>query len=127
MKPLLTLTLALLTLTTATYAQTGPVKVEVRQTNGRYELRRGGQPYFIKGAGGGQFPERVRAYGGNSLRTWSTNGAEKVLAEARQNGLTVMLGLDVARERHGFDYNNPQAVAAQLAKVRAEVLKSLSE
>ncbi|MBT9392676.1 hypothetical protein KLP40_05825 [Hymenobacter sp. NST-14] len=117
------MTLALLTLTTATYAQTGPVKVEVKQTAGRYELLRGGQPYFIKGAGGGQYPERVKAYGGNSLRTWDTGGAAKVLADANQNGLTVMMGLDVARERHGFDYNNPQAVAAQLQKVKAEVLK----
>ena len=117
------LTLALLAAATATYAQTKPVKVEVRQANGRYELLRGGQPYFIKGAGGGQFPERVKAYGGNSIRTWSTNGADKVLAEANKNSLTVMMGLDVARERHGFDYNNPQAVAEQLQKVRAEVLK----
>ncbi len=118
------LLLPLLALTSAAaQAQTGPVKVEVRQANGRYELRRGGQPYFIKGAGGGQFPERIQAYGGNSVRTWGTGDAPRVLAEASKNGLTVMLGLDVARERHGFDYNNPQAVAAQLAKVRAEVLK----
>ncbi|MCB2410304.1 glycoside hydrolase family 2 TIM barrel-domain containing protein [Hymenobacter lucidus] len=115
--------LSFLALTTAAQAQTGPVKVEVKQTAGRYELRRGGQPYFIKGAGGGQFPERVRAYGGNSLRTWDTRSADQVLAEANKNGLTVMLGLDVARERHGFDYNNPEAVAAQLQKVKAEVLK----
>ncbi|WP_303310803.1 glycoside hydrolase family 2 TIM barrel-domain containing protein [Hymenobacter sp. BT730] len=115
--------LPLLALSTVTYAQSGPIKVEVKQINGRYELLRGGQPYFIKGAGGGQFPERVKAYGGNSIRTWSTEGADVTLAEANKNGLTVMLGLDVARERHGFDYNNPQAVAEQLQKVRAEVLK----
>jgi hypothetical protein len=119
---LLTSLLALSTIT-HTRAQTGPVKVEIHQANGRYKLLRGGQPYFIKGAGGGQFPERIKAYGGNSVRTWSTGDAPKVLAEANKNGLTVMLGLDVARERHGFDYNNPQAVAAQLEKLRAEVLK----
>ena len=117
------LLLFLLTLTTVACAQTGPVKVEVRQTNGRYELLRGGPPYFINGAGGGQFPERIKAYGGNSIRTWSTDDAAKVLAEANKNGLTVMLGLDVARERHGFNYNDPQAVAAQLQELRAEVLK----
>ena len=111
------------TVATAAYAQAGPVKVEVRQADGRYELRRGGQPYFIKGAGGGQFPERIKAYGGNSIRTWGTGDAPKVLAEANKNGLTVMLGLDVARERHGFDYNSAPAVAAQLAKLRAEVLQ----
>jgi hypothetical protein len=117
------LLLSLLALSAAAQAQTGPVKVEVKQANGRYELLRGGKPYFINGAGGGQFPERVKAYGGNSLRTWDTRSADKVLAEANRNGLTVMLGLDVARERHGFDYNNPEAVAAQLQKVKAEVLK----
>ncbi|RPD45316.1 hypothetical protein DNI29_18190 [Hymenobacter sediminis] len=122
MQTRLLLPLLALTATVAT-AQTKPVKVEVRQTQGRYELLRGGKPYFINGAGGGQFPERVKAYGGNSIRTWSTHNADKVLAEAQKNGLTVMLGLDVARERHGFDYNNPQAVAEQLQKLRAEVLK----
>lgn len=114
---------SLLAFATATYAQTGPVKVEVKQTDGRYQLLRAGKPYFINGAGGGQFPERIKAYGGNSIRTWGTGGADKVLAEANKNGLTVMLGLDVARERHGFDYNDPKAVAAQLQKLRADVLK----
>ncbi|MDU0371316.1 glycoside hydrolase family 2 TIM barrel-domain containing protein [Hymenobacter endophyticus] len=115
--------LALLTLTSAACAQTTAVKVEIRQMQGRYELLRAGKPYFIKGAGGGQFPERIRAYGGNSIRTWSTSGLDNVLADARKNGLTVMVGLDVARERHGFNYDDPQAVAAQLARIRAEVLK----
>ena len=101
----------------------GAVKVEVRQADGRYQLLRGGQPYFVRGAGGGQFPERIAAYGGNSIRTWDTANAPRVLAEANKNGLTVMLGLDVARERHGFDYADPQAVAAQLQKIKGEVLK----
>ncbi|UOQ70524.1 cellulase family glycosylhydrolase [Hymenobacter cellulosilyticus] len=118
-----TLLLPLLTFASVTLAQNGPVKVEVKQANGRYELLRAGKPYFINGAGGGQFPERVKAYGGNSIRTWSTDNADKVLAEAQKNGLTVMVGLDVARERHGFDYNNAEAVAQQLQKVKAEVLK----
>ncbi|MCC3158231.1 hypothetical protein LJ737_13365 [Hymenobacter sp. 15J16-1T3B] len=119
----LRLLLPLLTFSAATYAQAQPVKVEIKQTAGRYVLLRGGQPYFIKGAGGGQFPERIRAYGGNSVRTWGTGEAPRVLAKANQHGLTVMLGLDVARERHGFDYNDAAAVAAQLQKLRAEVLK----
>ena len=101
----------------------GPVKVAVRQANGRYELLRGGQPYFVKGAGGSQYPERIAAYGGNSIRTWGTGDAPKVLAAANQHNLTVMLGLDVARERHGFDYNDATAVAAQLQKIKGEVLK----
>ncbi|OGX90566.1 hypothetical protein BEN49_06470 [Hymenobacter coccineus] len=95
----------------------------MRQAGGRYELLRAGKPYFVRGAGGGQFPARIAAYGGNSIRTWGTNDAPRVLAEANKNGLTVMLGLDVARERHGFDYADPQAVAAQLQRIKTEVLK----
>ncbi len=104
-------------------APAGPIKVEVRHTASGYQLLRAGQPYFVKGAGGGQYPERVAAYGGNSVRTWDTRDADRVLKEANANGLTVMLGLDVARERHGFDYNNPETVAKQLEAMRAEVLK----
>ena len=104
-------------------APAGPVKVTVQQASGRYQLLRAGKPYFVRGAGGGQFPDRVAAYGGNSIRTWSTSGAAEALRAARANGLTVMLGLDVARERHGFNYDDPKAVAEQLARLRTEVLK----
>jgi hypothetical protein len=115
--------LALTTYSAAALPPAGPIKVTVRQAKGSYELLRAGKPYFVKGAGGSQYPERIAAYGGNSIRTWGTNDAPKVLAAANQNHLTVMLGLDVARERHGFDYNDGAAVAAQLQKIKAEVLK----
>jgi hypothetical protein len=95
----------------------------VSRVNGGYKLLRGGKPYFVKGAGGSQYPERIAAYGGNSIRTWGTTDAPKVLAAANKNHLTVMLGLDVARERHGFDYNDASSVADQLEKIKAEVLK----
>ncbi|MES2386440.1 MAG: glycoside hydrolase family 2 TIM barrel-domain containing protein [Bacteroidota bacterium] len=101
----------------------GPVKVEVRKVKDSYQLFRDGKPYFVKGAGGSQFPERIAQYGGNSIRTWSTHNADKTLDIARANGLTVMMGLDVARERHGFNYDNAEAVAKQLQKIKAEVLK----
>ncbi len=104
-------------------APTGPVKVVVREANGRYELLRDGKPYFVKGAGGSQYPERIAAYGGNSIRTWDTREAGPLLKTAQANHLTVMLGLDVARERHGFDYDNAAAVAQQLQSMRAEVVK----
>jgi hypothetical protein len=120
---LLILCLTLASAATTILNPATPVKVTVRQASGRYELLRGGQPYFVKGAGGSQYPERIAAYGGNSIRTWGTNDAPRVLAAANKNHLTVMLGLDVARERHGFDYNDAAAVAAQLQKIKAEVLK----
>lgn len=100
-----------------------PVKVEVRKTDSSYRLFRNGEPYFIKGAGGGAYPERIAAYGGNSIRTWGTRGAQKVLDSAYKYGLTVLLGLDVALERHGFDYDDTTVVRKQLEKLREEVMK----
>lgn len=100
---------------------TDPVQVEVRQENGSFQLYRGGEPYYIKGAGGSQHLERLAAYGGNSIRTWGTDDAQQVLDEAYRNGLTVTLGLEVGRERHGFDYDDPAAVEQQLTELRKEV------
>lgn len=100
-----------------------PVKVEISFSNGRYQLQRGGEPYFIKGAGGSRYLDTLKAYGGNSIRTWSTVNAGNILDEAHKRGLTVTMGLDVARERHGFDYNDEEAVAKQLQSIKEEVLK----
>ncbi|WP_196760775.1 hypothetical protein, partial [Streptobacillus moniliformis] len=50
----------------------GPIKVEVVYSDSAYQLKRGGQPYFVKGAGGSEYFNRVAAYGGNSIRTWGT-------------------------------------------------------
>lgn len=103
--------------------KTKPVKVEIRQEDHRFQLRRGGQPYFVKGAGGSQYPDRIAAYGGNSIRTWGSRQGQSVLDTAQQYGLTVLMGLEVARERHGFNYGDTAAVKRQLETLRAEVLK----
>ena len=106
----------------------GPAKVEIRQTGDRYQLYVDRQPFFIRGAGlefGNQ--EKLAAHGGNSFRTWRTeNGrdsGQKVLDRALKNGLYVTMGLEVARERHGFKYDDDAAVARQLAEIKADVLK----
>ncbi len=105
-------------------ASSAPVKVEVRRTSaGTYQLQRGGKPYFIKGAGGRDYLDRLAAYGGNSVRTWDTETAGPLLTNAQQQGLTVLMCLNVARERHGFSYDDPKAVAAQLAHMREQVLQ----
>jgi len=103
--------------------QTGPVKVELRLVDSNYQLVRGGEIYFIKGAGGSTYPDRIAAYGGNSIRTWGTRGAQKVLDSANKYGLTVLMGLDVTAERHGFNYDDTAAVRKQLDRLRDEVMK----
>jgi len=106
----------------------GPAKVELRQADGRYQLYVEGKAFYVKGAGlefGNQ--EKLAAHGGNSFRTWRTeNGTEsgqQVLDRALKNGLYVTMGLDLARERHGFNYSDPAAVAKEIKHIKAEVVK----
>ncbi len=105
-----------------------PIRVEIVQAGNGFELLRGGQPYVVKGAGMGiDDIERFAAHGGNSIRTWNTRNerqdTRELLDEAHAHGVTVALGLSVKPERHGFDYDDPEAVTAQLEFLRGEVLK----
>ena len=99
------------------------IKVKVQKTDTGYKLHRNSKPYFVKGAGGSARLDELKAAGGNSIRTWSTGDAEALLSKAEKLGITVTMGLDVARERHGFDYNDSAAVKKQLQRLRAQVRK----
>jgi hypothetical protein len=101
--------------------QNAPVKVEVRKIGSAYRLFRGGQEYFIKGAGGTNYTDRLVQYGGNSIRTWDTRNGQEVLTRAANLGVTVTMGLNVARERHGFNYDDTAAVRKQLETLRQQV------
>ncbi len=107
----------------ASAQQAGAIKVEVRRVDSGYKLYRGGRPYFVKGAGGSSYLNRVAAYGGNSIRTWGSNDGKKILDSAHKYGLTVLMGLAVVPERHGFNYDDTAAVRKQFDRVKAEVLK----
>ncbi|HSM29182.1 MAG TPA: glycoside hydrolase family 2 TIM barrel-domain containing protein [Woeseiaceae bacterium] len=105
-----------------------PIKVEIAKTADGYVLMRGGEPYTVKGAGMARNDiERFARHGGNSIRTWSTDNdyqdTKELLDAAHANDVTVALGLSMKAERHGFEYDDPDAVAAQLESVRKEVLK----
>lgn len=105
-----------------------PVKVTLTNTNGRFNLLVNNEPFYIKGAGleFGNI-ESVAKHGGNSFRTWRTENGQRsgkeVLDEAHKNGLMVTMGIEVARERHGFDYNDAIAVKKQLERIKKEVLE----
>lgn len=103
-----------------------PVKVEIVQNEDlSYTLLRNGEPYFIKGAGSSTTSRyaELASRGGNSVRTWGVDASSlSVLNEAQAQGLTVMLGLWVNKERDGFNYNDSTAVKNQLEKFRTWVL-----
>jgi len=100
-----------------------PIKVELIRVDSNYQLFRGGEKYFIKGAGGGAYPSRIAEYGGNSIRTWGTKNAQRELDSAHKYGLTVLMGLDVSSERHGFNYDDSAAIKKQLDRLREEIIK----
>jgi hypothetical protein len=105
-----------------------PTKAEINREGDKYQLLVNGEPFYIKGAGL-EFGDisRLAAHGGNSFRTWRTdNGRQtgkEVLDEAWKYGLYVTMGLEVGRERHGFDYNNATAVKEQYERIKAEVME----
>lgn len=98
-------------------------KVEIVRRDGQFLLLKDGEPYFIKGAAGYNYLDRLKAYGGNSLRVWHTTHAQQVLDSAHAHGLTVTLGLWLGRERDGFNYYNKKMVAHQLQELKKVVLQ----
>ena len=106
----------------------GPIKVEVVRNDAGYQLRRGGKPYAIRGVGmSANHIAALAAHGGNSIRNWTTGNdaadIRQLLDTAHANGVTVMLCLPMQAERWGFDYDDADAVAAQLDAFRTEVKK----
>jgi len=99
------------------------IPVHLQKDEDGWQLMRGGQPYFIRGAGGTHSLEELAAAGGNSIRTWSADGIGPLLDEAHALGLTVAVGIWLEHERHGFDYGDAAAVAAQQQKAREVVLQ----
>ena len=105
-------------------AEPGPTKIEIEKLDDSYRLLRDGEPFFIKGVGLEYGDIRLlAAHGGNAIRNWSTKNAQEVLDTAFANGVMVALGLPVAPERLGFDYNDEQEVSLQKELVRGEILK----
>lgn len=103
--------------------QAQAVRTEVRKdAQGNWTIFRGGEPYYVKGAGGSVYLPEVVAAGGNSIRTWGTENARQILDEAHKHGLTVMMGLWLQHERHGFDYDDSVAVRKQKEAFRRDVL-----
>lgn len=94
-----------------------PVAVKIEQTSeGSFRLLRNGEPYFIKGAVGHHYLEKLKAYGGNSIRS---NPKQEQLDKAHKLGLSVLVNLPVRAQRDGMNYDDTKAVQKQ----HQEVLK----
>lgn len=98
----------------------GQVEI-VARAGGGYALKQGGAPYYIQGGGGHSELGLLAAAGGNSVRTWGVEQTREVLEASRGLGLTVAAGLWIEHQRHGFDYGDAAAVAAQVARHKASI------
>lgn len=103
-----------------TFAQAIKVTVKYAPSLG-YQLIRGDKPYYVKGVGGEVFLDEAVQTGANTIRLWGPEHAKTVLDDAQKRGLTVMLGLWMVPERHGFDYSDTWACEDQLAQFRSIV------
>jgi hypothetical protein len=104
-----------------------PANVQLHQIDNKFQLKVNDQPFYINGAGVDFGSIKSLAdFGGNAFRTWRVNNGEKtgreILDEAYKYGLMVCMGLEVERERHGFDYEDEVAVAKQMAEIKNDVL-----
>lgn len=96
------------------------IPVEVVEHGGTYLMKREGVPYYIRGVGGTERLEGIAEIGGNSVRTW-VPPEEAFLDAAHQAGLSVCVGLWIEHERHGFDYDDAEAVAEQIARHQSSI------
>ncbi len=101
------------------------MQVSIEQSYGRYRVLVDGEVYPVNGAGM-VFSEpddiaTLAQQGGNTFRTWGTADLDTQLEVAGDNDLKVLVGLDVAKQLDGFDYNDPAAVAEQYQRATATI------
>ena len=89
-------------------------------------MKRGGTPYFVKGAGGDRHLDLLAERGANSIRTWSTDGLTEILDRANALGLTVSAGIWLEPECAWFSYANPDHCAKQADRVKKQVVQYAS-
>jgi hypothetical protein len=81
-----------------------------------------GAPFVPRGASGRVKLAELKGLGANTVRTYGEEG-DAVIEQAERLGLKVILGFWLEHPRRGFDYGNRAMVEAQLARLRAFVLR----
>ncbi len=110
---------------TDTIPTIGPAKVYIESNNGKWQIMRNGEPFYIKGASAGALTEsdykNMQQYGGNSLRLYGfSSNLRSLLDMALKYELTVMQGIWFVPEEW-FDYSDSKATSAKIEEVRTEV------
>ncbi|MEP7230180.1 MAG: glycoside hydrolase family 2 TIM barrel-domain containing protein [Ginsengibacter sp.] len=95
-----------------------PTQAKIVKKGSGFQLLVNEKPYYIKGAVGSDYLDKLQQYGGNSIRTGSDLNT---LNKAHALGLTALVNLPVKAERDGMDYDDTAAVRAQHENVMSIV------
>ncbi|MFG0245621.1 MAG: glycoside hydrolase family 2 TIM barrel-domain containing protein [Phycisphaerales bacterium JB052] len=98
-------------------------RVELVERDGRFMLLKDGVSHTIYGVGGHTDLERLASYGGNTVRTWDAEGIGEMLDEAHALGISVVAGIWLEHQRHGFDYDDAAQRSEELERVEQLVLE----
>jgi len=92
-------------------------RAQLIENDGQFTLLKNGEPYTILGVGGTSRLDMLASIGGNTIRTWDAEGIGDLLDEAHANGISVVAGIWLEHQRHGFDYRDPAQRKEQLDRV----------
>jgi len=97
--------------------------VEIRKNGNNWQLMVNQKPFFIKGVVGHTYLEKVKAYGGNSVRI---GYGKEELDKAQKLGLKALVGLPADAERYGMNYDDQAAVKKQIAET-VEIVRKIKD
>jgi len=97
--------------------------VEIRKNGNNWQLMVNQKPFFIKGVVGHTYLEKVKAYGGNSVRI---GYGKEELDKAQKLGLKALVGLPADAERYGMNYDDQAAVKKQIDET-VEIVRKIKD
>jgi hypothetical protein len=90
----------------------------VKQDQG-WVLLKEGNPFYVKGAVANDHMDKIKAFGGNSVRIW--HHFRQGMDEAQKYGLSVMVSLPVRPERNGMNWEDTAMVERNIREVMSVV------
>ena len=99
-------------------------KVTIQKIGGKATLLVEGEPFEVHGVGGDGDLGKLKASGGNAVRTWGIDeNTQAILDDAHIKGIKVALGFWLGHERHGFSYTDWDSNVNQAESLFAAVKK----
>ncbi len=92
--------------------------VRIIKADSSWKIEVNGDPFFIKGVVGFSYPEKIKEYGGNSVRMGSRKND---LDNANDLGLKALVNLPAGAERDGMNYDDTASIRNQTEKIVAIV------